>query len=88
MKPITTTQSTSLTVLHDGLKGTVRDLLNFIDGIQGDTGYCIYSTIIPGGTELYFTNMEVSESGETDDSFQEVIQQFQESLEDLGFTVQ
>lgn len=88
MKPITTTQSTSVSVTHNSSKETVTDLYELIDGFRQDTCYCIQLQMTSYGTEIYLTNMEVSESGEVDDTFQDAVQQLIESLEDLDFTVE
>lgn len=87
MNLITTTQSTHINVAHNGEKDTLSELHEMVDGFFHDTGYCLNLYMVQNGTNIYITNMEVSQSGEADDSFQDAVQMFEESLEDAGFRI-
>ena len=86
---ITTTQSTNIMVTHNAERETLVDLYDIIYGFRGDTQYCLNlpTQKNPEITLIFITNMEVSENGVTDDSFEESVQQFIETLTDAGFTV-
>lgn len=76
-------------VTHNADRETLVDLYDIIYGFRGDTQYCLNlpAQENPEITFIYITNMEVSENGVTDDSFEESVQQFIETLQDAGFTV-
>lgn len=86
---ITTTQSTNIMVTHNADRDTLVDLYDIIHGFSLDTQYCLNlpAQENPEITFIYITNMEVSTNGVTDDSFEESVQQFIETLKDAGFTV-
>lgn len=86
---ITTTQSTNISVHHNVDRETLVDLYDTIDGFRSDSGYCINLPITrnPELTSIFISNIEVNENGVIDDSFEESVQQFIESLEDIGFKV-
>lgn len=87
---VTVIQSTNVTVTHNTDKETLTDLYDVIDIFRQNTGVSISLPIQsdPTRTVIYVSFMDVSETGEADDSFQDSVLQLVDSLEDAGFTVQ